>query len=377
MQADKALVRMMPLRLAVLVQDLEFGGTQRYAVNLLQHLDRDLFAAELWVCRRGYDMLPTAERAGIRTTYLSRSSWVGPRALSVLAWKLLRERPQILYTLTVVPNIWGRLIGAGTRVPILISGYRSLRPNQHDRWLWRLSDRIVCNAAASRDELVKSLGVDPRRVSHIPNGVDVNALKPAHGSPSPPLVVSVGRLVEEKDPLTLLESYRLAAAAVPEASFVLIGDGYLRAQAEEFIRDKKLASRIKLLQGTDGVYEHLTRAWVFALASRSESSPNVVIEAMAAGLPVVGTSVGGIPELVDHGKTGLLIEPGNPVRFAEALVSLLKDEPRRTAMGQMAREKVLQRYSIEAMVRETEKVFLEAASEALSRGRLRSARIGH
>jgi glycosyltransferase involved in cell wall biosynthesis len=98
---------------------------------------------------------------------------------------------------------------------------------------------------------------------------------------------------------------------------------------------------------------------------------------MAAGLPVVGTSVGGIPELVDHGKTGLLIEPGNPVRFAEALVSLLKDEPRRTAMGRMARETALQRHSIEAMVRATERVFLEAASEALSRGKLRSARIGH
>jgi glycosyltransferase involved in cell wall biosynthesis len=352
-----------PFRTVILVQDLEFGGTQRYAVHLLKHLNRKIFSTEIWILRAGDDMLPFVEESGIRAIYLSNSSWVGPRSLVNLARRLVRERPDILYTLTVVPNIWGRIFGAIVGVPAIVSGYRSLVPKQWERWLWRLSDRIICNAEASKTILTRQFRADPDRVAVTPNGVDTDLFCPGTNSKTKrPSVVSIGRLVKEKDPLNLLEAFRLTALNVPEACFNIIGDGYLRPQVEDFIRSNGLESKIKLVSGTNDVISHLRAAWVFAMASKSESSPNVVVEAMSVGLPVVATNVGGIPELVDVGETGLLAEPANPKELSKALTRLLRNEPERKSMAVKARERAVVHYSLEKMARDTERVLLDAVT---------------
>jgi glycosyltransferase involved in cell wall biosynthesis len=103
------------------------------------------------------------------------------------------------------------------------------------------------------------------------------------------------------------------------------------------------------------------------MASISESSPNVVVEAMATGLPVVSTRVGGIPELVQHGETGLLVDPNNPEQLADSLAELLRNETRREAMGSKARTWAVAHYSLKNLVRRTEQVFLEAVREAEKR----------
>ncbi len=352
-----------PFRMVILVQDLEFGGTQRYAVHLLKHLNQEIFSTEIWVLRAGDHMLPLVKESGIRTVFLSNSSRVGPRSLAHLAWRLLRERPDILYTLTVVPNIWGRIFGAIVGVPAIVSGYRSLAPKQWERWLWRLSNRIICNAEASKTVLTREFHAEPYRVAVTPNGVDTDLFCPGTDlAAQRPSVISVGRLVLEKDPLNLLEAFRLTALMAPEARFTIIGDGYLRPEVKEFIRCHGLESKIDLVSGTNDVISHLRRAWVFAMASISESSPNVVIEAMAVGLPVVATMVGGIPELVDQGETGLLVEPGNPGEIARALTGLLRNESERKSMAVKAREKVIAHHSIVKMVKDTESVLMDAVA---------------
>ncbi len=127
------------VKLAVLLQDLEFGGTQRYAVNLLKHLDRGLFEPELWVLRGGDDMLPLARATGSEIVRFSQASWVDAKALAGLFLRLTRSTPDVLYTLTVVPNIWGRLFGCIARVPAIVTSLRNGIARQHERWLWRLS----------------------------------------------------------------------------------------------------------------------------------------------------------------------------------------------------------------------------------------------
>jgi len=158
-----------PIRIAVLPQDLEFGGTQRYAIHLLRFMGREVFATELWVLRKGDDMIALPAETGVKIVHLSRLSWVSPLALARFAWKLLSLRPDVLYTLTVVPNIWGRILGRQARVPVIISGYRSLFPKQHERWLWHLPNRIICNAETLKDVMVRRYSVNPDRVAVIPN----------------------------------------------------------------------------------------------------------------------------------------------------------------------------------------------------------------
>jgi glycosyltransferase involved in cell wall biosynthesis len=350
-----------PIKLAVLLQDLEFGGTQRYAIHLLQHINRELFSPELWVLRGGSDMLAAAQATGAKIVHLSHSSWVGPDALTNLAWKLCRDKPQILYTLTVVPNIWGRVFGRVARVPVIVSGYRSLFPNQHERWLWPLSDRIICNAHALKEIMIQRYRVASERIAVVPNAVDTDHFKPFPNQGFiRPTVLSIGRLVDDKDPLNLLEGFRLASERVPHAQFVIMGNGPLRAELDARIVAHFLDGKIKLLAGVPDVRLAMRSASVFVLASVREASPNVIIEAMAMGLPVVATRVGGIPELIEDGKTGILVEPGDPRGLADAVATVLADENRRREMGLLGRRRVEEFHSLRYMVTETERVFLEA-----------------
>jgi glycosyltransferase involved in cell wall biosynthesis len=346
-----------PVALVVLLQDLEFGGSQRYAIQLLRHLDRQRFSPRLWMLRGGGDMVPLAKAAQIPMAWMSRSAWVSPLALLRLLGRLLRERPHILYTLTVVPNVWGRVLGRLTRVPVIVSGYRSLGPRQHEPWLWRLSDRIICNAEILKEEMVRRFGVNARRIAMIPNGVDTSLFAPLPHARSPrPTVVSVGRLVWEKDPLNLVGAFGRVVRRLPDARLVLIGSGPMESRVQSEIRSQGLGSSVTLLPGTIDVLSHLQEGWVFALGSASEASPNAILEAMAAGLPVVATRVGGIPEIVEDGRTGLLVEPRDPKGLAHALLRILKGEIGGEEMGERARQRAGERYTLDRMVRATEGV---------------------
>jgi L-malate glycosyltransferase len=358
-------MRRSSIKLVVLLQDLEFGGTQRYAIHLLNHLNRDLFSPELWVLRGGDDMAPMVKDSGVKIEWLSRSSHVGPTAIWNLARKLKTHKPDVLYTLTVVPNIWGRILGRMARVPTVVTSYRNLVAKQKDRLLWRLSARIICNAKSLRENLIRNSSVDPKRVVVVPNGVDTDYFSPDPNLKAPdPFVVYAGRLVEQKDPFTLLEAFRTVSVGNPKARFLICGKGHLLQDVLEYINSNALQSKIEVIPGDRDLRRHLQRAWVFALASRYEGSPNVLLEAMSMGLPIVSTKVDGIPELIDHGESGLMVEPGHPDSLAGAISSILADDSIRVSMGAKARESAVARFSVEGMVRQTEEALLEAFNEA-------------
>lgn len=341
-----------PLRLVVLLQDLEFGGTQRYAVQLLAQLDRRRFAPELWLLRAGADLLPAAQASGASIVRLSTASRVGPLALLRLAWRLWRHRPELLYTLTVVPNLWGRSFAGLLRIPV-VSGYRSLLPRQGERLLHRFSGRIVANAAVLGELMTARFGVEPERIAIVPNAVDAEYFAPDETPKSPdPLIVCVARLVAEKDLPTLVAAFRRVRDAMPSARLDIVGAGPLMPPTTPGLR---------VVPPNTDIRPHLRCAWVFALSSASEASPNAIAEAMACGLPVVATRVGGIPELVADGVTGQLVPPRDPVALAAALSALLRDADRRERLGAAGRRHVEAALSPAAIVRRTATVLLEVA----------------
>ncbi|MCP4575705.1 MAG: glycosyltransferase family 4 protein [Deltaproteobacteria bacterium] len=360
-----------PIRLAVLLQDLEFGGTQRYAVNLLKHLNRERFLPELWLLRGGDHMRPLAEDAGIKIVRFSESlEVVTPFAVFRLLFHILRSRPRILYTLTVVPNIWGRVWGRLARVPAIVSGSRNVIAEPFEKYLWRLSTRIICNAEAGRDFLVREFGTDPERIAVIPNAVDTEHFAPNNVRKAPdPTILYVGRLEEQKNPLNLLKAFRLVKNEVPDARLIIMGNGRLRSGLQQFIRSHSLDESVQMLPGRMDAAAYFRSAWVFALASRYEGSPNVVIEAMSSGLPVAATRVGGVPELVQHRKTGLLVEPNDCRSLKTALATLLTDEAQRKAMGRKSREVALDLHSLKKMARDTEHVLWDAALDVGKKSR--------
>jgi glycosyltransferase involved in cell wall biosynthesis len=350
-----------PLRLALLLQDLEFGGTQRYAVNLLHGLDRALFTPELWVLNAGDALEAEARATGARLVRLSSRPPGSPLALPPLARQLMSNRPDILYTLTVVPNIWGRLFGRLAGVPALAAGFRTLQPKQWERLLWRASDRLICNAENLRQRAVSLHRVPPERVAVVPNSVDTEHFRPdGRQMDGPPRLVSVARLVPDKAPEVLLEAFALVRRELPEARLTLVGEGPLLAQARRQLDELGLTGSVDIVTGCGEVRPHLAQAQAFVLASRREGSPNAILEAMASGLPVVAARTGGIPELVEQGATGLLVQPENPADFAQALLRLLRDRTLCAALGAAGRERAERLYSPQVIVRATERELLAA-----------------
>jgi glycosyltransferase involved in cell wall biosynthesis len=184
----------------------------------------------------------------------------------------------------------------------------------------------------------------------IPNAVDVDAIPQARRDGDPPLVVAVGRLAEPKDALTLVR----ALAAVPGRAFgaLLVGDGPDRPAVEAEVRRLGLRDVLTLTGTRDDVPALLAQADVFALSSRSEGAPLSILEAMAAGLPVVASRVGGVPELVVDGETGLLVPPGDPAALAAALGRLVADAGLRDRLGAAGRQRAQRCFDVRRQRRE-------------------------
>lgn len=348
-----------PVRAVFLLQDLEFGGTQRQTLELARRLNPARFQVEIWVLAAGDDFVPLARRYGIPVMRLGRRKRVGPLALGHLGRQLQNQNIDILMPLTVVPNIWGRILGRIARVPLIIGNCRGggAPRGQFERRLWPLANHILCNSQAIKRVLTGSCGVPEARLTTILNGVDTEYFRPpAAPAAGPPKVLSVARMVPEKDHDTLLAAFQRTAQAHPEAELLLVGEGARRAAVRDLARQLLPEDRVKLLPPREDLRPLLQQASFLVLSSQTEALPNVVLEAMAVGLPVVATRVGGVPELVQSGRTGWLVNPGDAPGLATAMNRALADPEARQAMGQAGRDRAVKHFSLEAMTRQYEEV---------------------
>ena len=360
-----------PARVVFLLQDLKFGGTQRQTLELARRLDRGKFQAEVWLLMAGDDLAPVAVNWGIPLVWLSRQDWVGPVSLLHL-WRRLRGNSvDLMMLLTAVPNIWGKFMGRLAGVPIIVSNCRGGAPyRQHEAWLWPLADHIICNSLAEKDFLTGSYGIPADRVAVIMNGVDQEFFQSPRGAPSgPPVILSVGRLEPEKDQNTLIEAFRLVAADHREAQLWLVGNGSLREKLISLVARYDLAGRVQVLPGRPNLRSLFQEAAVFALSSLEEGLPNVVLEAMVAGLPVVATRVGGLPEVVRPGRTGWLVPPRDVPALAAAISHLLSDPETSQAFGRAGREQAVRDFSLANMVRSHEEIFMSLVKSRGGRDR--------
>ncbi|HZS94018.1 MAG TPA: glycosyltransferase family 4 protein [Chloroflexota bacterium] len=238
-----------------------------------------------------------------------------------------------------------------------------------DRVLFRLADRVVVNSHAVGRRFSWA---DPRKVRCIHNGVDTVRFAPRPVSKDlrkrlgfaegEPVVASVGRLVPYKGYGDFLDAAALVQRVRPDTRWMLVGDGTIRNELEAQSRQLGLGSCVSFTGWLDDVRDVLALCDVFVLPSRSEHFGRVLIEAMAMGKPVVATDGGGVPEIVRHGETGLLVPSNQPASLAQAILTLLDDPVYATSLGAAGRARVEREFSLSRHVAEVERLYSELAN---------------
>jgi len=355
-------------RTVFLLQDLCIGGTQRQTLALASGLDRARFAPELWTLSGPTELDALAREHGLPVTHLGNKLFPGPGSFAALWQKLGKEKPDIFFLCTALPNIWGRVAGRLKKLPLVLGSCRGggAPARQHERWLWRLARHIVCNSMALV-EAMAGLGVPRERMSFIANGVDTRRFQPG-GLPfsrREPIVLCVARLVEDKDHACLLDAFAGVLGHMPEARLRLVGEGPLEAKVRARMARAPLEGRVELLPATTDVAACFRSARVFALSSRQEGMPNALLEAMASGLPAVAARVGGIPFLLGK-ENGLLVPAGDSGSLAEGLLHVLRDPELAQRMGKAGRERAERDFSLSAMIAAHEELFVRLSSRKLT-----------
>lgn len=326
--------------------------------ELIRRLDRARFLVHVACFRREGAWLPRViERAASVVEFPIRgfSRPASVRQLSRFAAWCRRERIAILQTCDLYANVFGLLGGALAGVPLRIASRRELNPDKTagqlrlQRLAYRFADRVVANSPAAAAFLADE-GVPRSMIAIVANGLDADAFVQRPPREQVRRVITVANLRTEKSHETLIAAAALLSRSCPELRYVIVGDGPRRAELEAFARQEGVDRIIEFTGHREDVTSLLADADVFVLPSRSEAFPNAAIEAMAAGLPVIASAVGGLLDLFRAPGTGVLVPPCDPAALAFALQRLHANPGAAAAMGAAARHEVRSRYSFERMV---------------------------
>jgi glycosyltransferase involved in cell wall biosynthesis len=237
-----------------------------------------------------------------------------------------------------------------------------------EQFAGHLTDCLIAVSDSERKEAVKNRIISEKKIVVIPNGVDSKDFLPdtrvrervraeLNIAPTAFVVGIVSRYVPQKDPLTLVKAAQLVLTNQPEARFIWCGEGEMQEETKALARKLGIHDAFYFLGFRRDVKDIMNAFDLFALSSIFEGLPNTLLEAMALGLPVVATDVVGSKDVVINGETGVLVPPRQPERLAQGILELLADHQRRQEMGQKGQQAVRNRYSIEKMVADVEKVY--------------------
>lgn len=373
------------VRVVHLIGQLGLGGSERQLLVLLRHLDRERFENHLVVFNPSPygELHQEFERLGVPVTTVPPECRGVPRRLRFL-WRTCRRlAPDVIHSWTAHDNpyagIAGRLAGVQGRFGSLRTTLHStLMANLPSSYRWLVLHgvaELVVNSEICAREL-RELGIGPRRVRLLRNGVPLPTSEPALadltelGIEATHRVVGlIGNLRAVKNHLFFVDAMARVLPEVPELRVLLVGQplpsepDYPR-RIEERIERHGLHGRFVITGFRPDVPELLRRMEICCLTSKSEGMPNAVLEAMAAARPVVATRVGGVPELVEDGDGGYLIEPGDVRGFAGAVSRLLADPARARRMGERGRERARRRHDCADAARRLGNFYLHALGES-------------
>jgi glycosyltransferase involved in cell wall biosynthesis len=348
---------------------LDVGGQEKLLVEFARHAERDRFALTVVSLGHRGELGDELERHGARVIALGEPSGLKPRLLYRLTRLFRLLRPGVVHTHDQRALFYAGPAAQVARVPVLINTRHGKNSHLTRRQvaigvqLARLVNRYVCVSEDVQAQCVIE-GIPASRLVTIKNGVDLERFAFSGPRPGGP-IVAVARLSPEKDIANLVRAAALVARQLPDLRVEVAGGGPCLHDLKQLAADLGIGSRITFLGEVGDVRALLSRARLFALPSRSEGIPLTALEAMACGLPVVATRVGGLPEVVDDGVTGLLVPPADPPALAGAIAEICNDPARRERMGRAGARRALELFDIRRMVAEYEALYVPETTSVI------------
>lgn len=369
----------MSIHIFYLITELDTGGAQKVLLQLLSRLDRQRFSPSVACLYNGAGAVAQEIRAlGIRVTDLGMTARWRVDALWRLYRSLRKERPAILHTHLFHANMPGRVLGRLAGIPVIISTEHSM--GMESEWRYRvnrlthpLADRVVCVSPQIAKFVAQHVRIPEDKTVIIPNGIDLqrfeslpdkHSARAALGLPfDHPLICTVARL----DPVKRLDNLLGAVARLPEVRLVVVGEGQERCRLTRLASELGVEQRAQFVGSQRDVLPWLAASDLFVLSSDWEGLSMAVLEAMAAGLPVVAMETGGMPDVVLPGVTGRLVPPGQVDALAQAIAGLLDDAGLRQDMGRAAAKRVADSFSLDQMAERTVRLYDELLVQKLGR----------
>ena len=355
------------------------GGAQEHLFGLMTRLDTSRFDASILSLSAG-SAVRKLERAGFPVTLIEEHD--DATAVTALAAYLARVRPDVVHTHMYRADVIAAkavlaMTSAGHERPYLVSTVHSSRVRSLDdrETLRCLTSEIDQLIAVSKSIVAKIAderpGLAPVRLIY--NGVDLSRyddqepnceLREQFGmEPGSQVVGVVARLEPEKGHQTLIDAWPHVLRSVPDAYLMVVGEGSMRDSLEHRAAANLVAHRVLFTGRRDDVPAVTATFDVAVLPSHREAQGLSILEAMALSRPVVASAVGGIPEMIEHGRTGLLVPPRNPEALASSIVRLLTDHPYADTLGRAGRDLVHERFCVELMVRAVETIYDESVAD--------------
>lgn len=373
------------LRVLQMIDRLGPAGAELLLYTLASGIDHSRFDLHVCGLRDGsmYALSSQLRALGVPVVeFKQRNAYDMPTLLGLVRY-IRKHHIDIIHTHLLAADIMGRMAGKLTGVPVVSTVHNSREDFDHEplrrQWMERWTARLMCRrlvlvSESLRREIVEWYRLPEKRFVTIANGVDTSRFRPrpeldraairrdllgeAAGSDDSPLVLTVARLVPQKGLSFLLEAARQVCDAQPDVRFAVVGLGplldELKAQAERL----GIAERLVFAGERDDVPDLLAACDLFAMSSLWEGLPVALLEAMSSGCSVVATQVGGVGDVLQSGKTGLLVPPSDVDALAAAMLACLNDPAASRMRGITAREWISSRYSMQAWVQKLERLYL-------------------
>jgi sugar transferase (PEP-CTERM/EpsH1 system associated) len=357
----------------IITHDLAVGGLQQIVVNLAQNICRDKYDISVLCLRNLGEYVPEFEKLGIKVFFVRKGKRTNYFLFFRIARLLREEKIQIIHTHNSQPLVDGTL-GA------LLSGVRHIIHTEHGRvfpdkrryiFMERVLSRFVFKVVGVSDQTAHNMNkyvkIPLSKITTVVNGIDgakyntkfaTDKKKAELGlAPQAPVIGMIGRLVKEKGLEYLISALKTIIRSYPGIRLVIVGQGVLQDHLKELVAQQGIQNYV-VFTGSRLDTPQLYRVFdLFVLPSISEGLPMVLLEAMAAGCPIIATKVGGIPSLIQHGFNGSLVPPKDPDSLAEEIIKLLGDREKRKEYSENGQRIFKESYDVRIMTRKYESLY--------------------